>query len=54
MTTLNLATSNAEYSGKGFELKGTNSQILFIIFEKELKNDIFVVSNLNFGNLISS
>jgi hypothetical protein len=26
----------------------------FFIFEKELKNDIFVVSNLNFGDLLSS
>jgi len=39
---------------KGFKIKGANSQILFIIFEKELKNDIFVVSNLNFVDLMSS
>jgi len=28
--------------------------ITFFIFEKELKNDIFVVSNLNFGDFMSS
>lgn len=54
MTTLNLVPSNAKNSGKGFKIKGANSQRLFIIFEKELKNDIFVVSNLNFEDLMSS